>query len=417
MQDPLIDRANATAVDVIVDARPFLVDLAPASEVIPGFDPCELLHAGPPLEEHDVLCNALCGAIVGTLVLDGAAPHVAAAQALLREGRLRVRSGHERHAMCTFGGVIAASTPVFVVENRATGTRAYAAINEGRGAALRYGSTAPETLQRVRWLHGEFAAVLGTAIRSMGGCDLLPMIRDALAMGDELHSRQKAASALFHGAVAPAVCEAADTPAHASRVLAFLASNDFFFLPLAMASAESALVPAHGIERSSIVTAIAFNGARCGIRVSGLPGWCTARVPNVTGRYFKGFGERDAGPVIGDSEIMETLGLGAAALGGAPVLANYLGGNTAFGRRITGEMYAITLAEHPTLVLPGLDGRGAPLGIEVGKVLATGITPAFNTGIAHVDAGIGQVGAGHGRVPIECFEQAGRLLDRLAEVR
>lgn len=417
MQDPLIDRANARAIDIIVGARPFLVDLAPASAVIPELDPGELLHAGPPLADHDVWCNALRGAIAGTLAVDGAAPDVAAAQALLREGNMRLRSGHERHAMCTFGGVIAASTPVFVVENRAAGTRAYAAINEGRGAALRYGSTAPETLQRVRWLHGEFAAVLGSAIRHMGGCDLLPMMRDALAMGDELHSRQKAASALFHGAVAPAVCEAAETPAQASRVLAFLASNDFFFLPLAMASAESALVPAHGIAGSSIVTAIAFNGARCGIRVSGLPGWCTAPAPSVVGRYFKGFGERDAGPVIGDSEIMETLGLGASALGGAPVLANYLGGDTAFGRRITEEMYAITVTEHPAFALPCLDGRGAPLGIEVGKVLATGITPAFNTGIAHVDAGIGQIGAGHGRVPIECFEQAGRLLDRRAEVR
>jgi hypothetical protein len=184
-----------------------------------------------------------------------------------------------------------------------------------------------------------------------------------------------------------------------------------------MASAESALVPAHGIAGSSIVTAIAFNGARCGIRVSGLAGWCTAPVPSVVGRFFKGFGERDAGPVIGDSEIMETLGLGASALAGAPVLANYLGGDTAFGRRITEEMYAITVTEHPALALPGLDGRGAPLGIEVGKVLATGITPAFNTGIAHVAAGIGQIGAGHGRVPIECFEQAGRLLGRLAESR
>lgn len=417
MQDPLIDRANAAAIDVIVGARPYLVDLAPASEVIPGLDPSELLHAGPPLADDDVWCNALRGAIAGTLVLDGAALDVAAAQALLREGNVRLRSGHERHAMCTFGGVIAASTPVFVVENRATGARAYAAINEGRGAALRYGSTAPETLQRVRWLHDEFASVLGAAIRSKGGYDLQPIIRDALAMGDELHSRQKAASALFQGAVAPAVCELASTPAQASRVLAFLVTNDFFFLPLAMASAESALAPAHGVARSSIVTAIAFNGARCGIRVSGLPDWCTAPAPSVAGRYFKGFGELDAGPVIGDSEIMETLGLGASALAGAPVLANYLGGDTAFGRRITEEMYAITATEHPTLTLPCLDGRGTPLGIEVRKVLATGITPAFNTGIAHVDAGIGQIGAGHGRVPIECFEQAGRLLDRLADVR
>ncbi len=256
----------------------------------------------------------------------GAAPDLAAADAIVRSKTLQLRSGDEVNAACTFGGVITSATPVFEVENRTAGVRGFAAINEGRGAALRYGSTAPETLQRVRWLNGEFAEVIGTAIRSTGGIDVFAIINQALAMGDELHSRQKASSALFLGTIAPAVCDVAGSSAQASRVLAFLASNDFFFLPVAMASAKSAMVATQGIRHSSIVTAIAFNGARCGIRVSGLAGWSTAPVPIVSGHLFKGFSERDAGPVIGDSEIMETMGLGAFAMAGAPALAQYVGG-------------------------------------------------------------------------------------------
>jgi hypothetical protein len=329
---------------------------------------------------------------------------------MARSGRLRLRSASEVNATCTFGGVITAATPVFVVENRATGNRAFAAINEGRGAALRYGSTAYETLLRVRWLHGEFAAVLGAAIRGVGGIDTFALMSHALAMGDELHSRQKAASALFLAAVASAICDSAPTPASASSTLAFLATNDFFFLPLAMASAKSVMMAAEGIEDSSIVTAIAFNGAKCGIRVSGLSDWCTAPVPRISGHYFDGFNERVAGPVIGDSEIMETMGLGALSMANAPTLAKYLSGRSSFGSELTREMYETTITEHPRFKIPSLDERGTPLGIDVRQVVATRISPAFNTGIAHVETGIGQIGAGYGRVPIECFDEAAKRL-------
>jgi hypothetical protein len=404
------DRANELAIRRIVDGQPYLIDIRRADEVIADLAPDDVLHAGPPLAPGDAHCSALRGAIAGTLVVEGRAADLGFAEELARPGRLRLRSASEVNACCTFGGVITGATPVFVVENRASGIRAFAAINEGRGAALRYGSTAQETLQRVRWLHGEFADVLGTAIRSVGAIDTFALMSQALAMGDELHSRQKAASALFLAAVAPAICESARTPASASSILAFLAKNDFFFLPLAMASAKCMMAAAEGVDDSSIVTAIAFNGAKCGIRVSGLSDWCTAPVPRINGHYFEGFDERAAGPVIGDSEIMETMGLGALAMANAPTLAKFLGGRSTFGIDLTREMYETTVTEHPLFRVPCLDDRGTPLAIDVRQVAATRISPAFNTGIAHVDAGIGQIGAGYGRVPIECFDEAAKQL-------
>ena len=410
MNEEATDRANEAAIARIVDARPCLIDLKRADEAIPGIGLDDILHAGPPFTPDDAHCSALRGAIAGTLVVEGRAADPDRAEEIVHSQHLRLRSAAEVNAACTFGGVITAATPVFVVVNRACGIRAFAAINEGRGAALRYGSTAPDTLRRVRWLHGEFADVLGAAIRKLGGIDLFPLISQALAMGDELHSRQKAASALFLATVASAVCESAPSPAIASSTLAFLARNDFFFLPLAMASAKSAMAAAEGIEHASIVTAIAFNGARCGIRVSGIGDWCTAPVPQIDGHYFQRFDERVAGPVIGDSEIMETLGLGALAMANAPTLARYLNGQSSFGIDLTREMYRITVTEHPVFKVPCFDERGTALGIDVRSVVKTRIAPAFNTGIAHVDTGVGQVGAGYGRVPLECFDEAARRL-------
>ena len=159
------------------------------------------------------------------------------------------------------------------------------------------------------------------------------------------------------------------------------------------------------VDSSTIVTAIAFNGARCGIRVGGGQ-WATAPAPPIHGAYFRGYGARDAGPVIGDSEIMEALGLGACAMAGAPALARYVGGSVAQATAFTTEMYSVTVGEHPRFRIPALDGRGTPFGIDARKVIEMGIAPVFNTGIAHREAGVGQIGAGYGRVPLECFRAA-----------
>lgn len=229
-------------------------------------------------------------------------------------------------------------------------------------------------------------------------------------MGDEGHSRQKAASALLLAALAPAIADAGFQSAVTSKVLQFLAMNDFFFLPLAMAAAKSVManVTAPG---STLVTAIAFNGARCGIRVSGCGDqWFTSPVPPITGRYFESYSEADASPVIGDSEIVETMGLGAFAMAAAPALARYAGGSVEETIALTNQMYEITIDVHPRFTIPSLGFRGVPFGIDVNRVLARGTSPIFNTGIAHDRPGIGQIGAGYGRVPIDCFRHAAEKL-------
>ncbi len=399
--------ANAEALRRIMAAQPILVDLKLAGEVIPELAEHDLLHAGPPLKGWQEAGGALRGSILGALVHLGFAQNLKEAKSLAASGGIRLLPANDHHAGGTYAGVIARGTPVFVVENRASGNRACSALNEGRGKALRYGANDPETLARLAWLEGEFAAILGAAIRLSGGIDLFDILVQALHMGDDGHSRQKAASALFMNTIAPYVMETGFGPKETARALRVLAQNDIFFLPLTMAAGKATMEPAQGIPGSTVVTCLSANGIRFGIKVSGLGDrWVTAPVPVVQGRFFEGYGPPDANPVIGDSEIAETMGLGAFAMAGAPALARYVGGTPEEAMRLALEMYRITLAEHPRFTIPALGFRGTPTGIDVRKVVEHGLTPIFNTGIAHRVPGIGQIGAGFARTPLECFRTA-----------
>lgn len=402
-RESISDTANAEALRRIEAASARLVDIRSAGEVIPEMGDTDLLHAGPPLAGWEEACGALRGSILGTLIHLGHAGNVAEAEALASSGGIRLIPANDCHALGTYAGVIGRGTKVFVVENEAFGNRAFAAICEGRGKALRYGSHDAETLNRLAWIEEEFVQILGEAIKRAGGIDLFELLVQALHMGDDGHSRQKAASALFAKALAPYVVEVGFGAGETSRVLRFLGENEVFYLPLTMAAAKATMEAAEGIQGSTVVTYMGGNGVRWAIKVSGCPGkWFTAPVPPIEGRYFSGYGPEDASAVIGDSEIAETMGLGAFAMSAAPALAHYVGGTPEEARHLSTEMYAITLAEHPRLQIPALGYRGTPTGIDVRRVVETGIEPIFNTGIAHRTPGIGQIGAGYGRTPMAC---------------
>jgi hypothetical protein len=164
---------------------------------------------------------------------------------------------------------------------------------------------------------------------------------------------------------------------------------------------------AHGVAGSTVVTAMARNGTDFGIRVSGLgDGWFTAPAQVPDGLYFSGFSSADANPDIGDSTITETAGLGGFAMAAAPAIVTFVGGRPEDAVAATLEMYEITVAEHRHFTIPALGFRGAPTGIDVRRVVELGLTPRINTGIAHREAGVGQVGAGLVRPPAAVFEAA-----------
>jgi hypothetical protein len=405
-----VDAANREALRRLLDAHPVLVDVRPARDVVPGMTARTVLHAGPPLEWAR-MTGPVRGAVVGALLYEGLADTPETAETLAGSGALAFEPCHHHAAVGPMAGITTAGMPVFVVENRTGGTRSYATLNEGLGQALRYGAFAPEVIARLRWFEEVLGPALGEAVRRAGGVDIRTLIAQALQMGDECHNRNRAASALLIKTLAPQVA-ALDLPAsERTRILAFAAGNDHFFLNLGMAACKAALDAAHGVPGSSLVTAMARNGTEFGIRVSGLGDrWFTGPAEMPQGLYFPGFGPEDANPDMGDSAITETGGLGAFAMGGAPAIVQFVGGTPADALRYTQRMYEITLGESDAYRIPALDFRGTPTGIDVRLVLQTGILPQINTGIAHRRPGIGQIGAGLVRPPAGCFEQAGRAL-------
>jgi hypothetical protein len=311
--------------------------------------------------------------------------------------------------------------PVLVVRNRAkgAGNRTFCTINEGLGKVMRFGANDALVLERLAWLRDEFGPALAAALRSVGGIELSPLIARGLAMGDEMHQRNVACSALVLRALAPALAKCAPSGEIASRAIAFIGANEQFFLNIAMAMGKCMTDPAYGIEASSVVTTMCRNGTEFGIRVSATgDSWFTAPVELPKGLYFPGYSERDANGDMGDSAIVETIGLGAFAMAASPAVAGFVGaGRASDAQAYTRAMADITVARNPKWALPALDMEGVPLGIDIRRVIESGVRPAINTGIAHRKAGVGQVGAGIARAPQGCFEGALRAFAATLGVR
>lgn len=401
-----IDEANALAIQRVLAATPVLTGIGRAIDVIPGMDENLLLHAGPPLS-WDRMSGPVRGAVVGALLYERRARTEEEAVALVASGRIRFEPCHHHAAVGPMAGIVSPSMPVYIVENRQAGTRAYATLNEGYGRVLRYGAYGEDVLERLRWIERTLAPAIGRALERAGGIDMKTLIAQALQMGDEGHNRNKAASALLGRLLGPHLVHTGMPAEDLSQVFRYFAENDIAALNPVMAACKATMDAAGGIAGSTLVVAMARNGTEFGIRVSGLGDrWFTAPAEIPRGLYFPGFAADDANPDVGDSAITETAGIGGFAMAAAPAIVAFVSGTARDALASTLEMYEITLAENPAFGIPALDFRGTPTGIDIRKVVRTGILPRITTGIAHRRAGVGQIGAGLVRPPRACFEQA-----------
>jgi hypothetical protein len=399
--DEKTEQANVEALRRILAADPVLAEVRRAGELIPQLDAERLLlHAGPPIEWQR-MCGPMRGAVCGAIVFEGWAGDLAAAEKLAASGAVKFAPNHHFGAVGPMTGITTRSMPLLVVENRKFGNWAACTINEGLGKVMRFGGNDAEVLARLAWLRDEFGPVLGRALAAVNGIALNPLIARGLTMGDEMHQRNVACTSLLLRMLAPRLAESV-------KALEFIGANDQFFLNVAMAMGKSMLDPARGIAGSTIVTAMARNGTDFGIRVAGQgEAWFTAPVEMPQGLYFPGFSAADANPDMGDSAILEAIGLGAFSMAAAPAVAGFVGaGGFRDAVATTRAMSEIAAARHPQWMIPALEFGGAPVGIDARRVVETRIAPAINTGIAHKRAGVGQVGAGVARAPLACFEKA-----------
>ncbi len=402
-----IEQANAVAVERLRAAEPVLIDVERADEAVPELASGIVLHAGPPVP-WEQMCGPLRGAIVGALRYENLASAEEEVESLVARGRVMLGDNHSRGVVGPMAGVVTRSMPVFKVLNRTYGNVAYVPINEGVGKVLRFGANDEHVVARLQWIERTLGPALKAAIRRAGGIDLGVIIARALTMGDELHQRNVAASLLLARQLLPHLIQADLSEPAKSSVIDFILGNEQFFLNLAMAAAKASADPASGIDFSTVVTAMSRNGTTFGIRVSGLGNqWWTAQSEVPRGLYFPGYSHVDANPDMGDSAIVETVGLGGFSMAAAPAVVRFLGIDSSVDAlRVTREMEEITLSMSAKYLLPPLNFTGAPLGIDIRKVVRTGIAPVINTGIAHRHAGIGQIGAGIVQAPLGAFEAA-----------
>lgn len=401
-----IDQANKMAVEHMMAARPILRTVAMARDVIPGMRDNLLLHAGPPIT-WERASGPMKGAIVGALIYEGLAEDWDSAESLITSGQIDLEPCHEHNAVGPMAGVTSASMMVYAVENSTHGNWAYSNLNEGYGKVLRYGAYAPDVLKKLRWMNTTLGPLLARALSLSGGLDIRALLAEALHMGDEGHNRNKAGSIIFTTRLAPHILMSTDNRFVAATVLRFLGDNALSVLNPVMAACKAMADAGHGVAGSTIMTTMARNGTDLGIRVSGLGDrWFTGPVGQPDGLYFPGFTAADASGDIGDSTITETAGIGAFAMAAAPAIVTFISGTPELALNTTLSMYEITVAEHSAFTIPVLGFRGTPVGVDIRKVVELGIRPQINTGIAHKDPGVGQVGAGLVLPPMNVFEEA-----------
>jgi len=400
-----IDQANAEVLRRLDTGVPMLVDVRAAADVVPGLGDRTLLHPGPPIAWDDV-CDPLRRSMRAAVVAEGWAPDVDEADTLLSTGRVALAAANEHSTVVPMATALGPSMPVWVVENAAGGTRAFAPIGQGSGDVAWMGRESPAAIVRLGFLRDIAGPRLARIVARIGPVDVFALAAQGVQMGDDVHMRTQASTNLLIRSMLPAIPTLPDDAATVA-FCEYLSANHLFFLTLAMAGAKSLTLAAEQVEGSTMVTTMARNGTTYGVRLAGSDRWFRAPAPPVEDALFHpGYGPADAGLDIGDSAVLELVGLGGPATAGSPAVAAFLGGSMADAARVTEAMRRICAGESSRFKLPTMDFRGTPLGVDVRRVVETGVTPKVNTGILHAHAGLGQVGAGVATAPAAAFRDA-----------
>ena len=408
LQDPRVEAANAATLARMLESRPVWVDVAPAGEAIPGSSRTPSSTPGRPSLSRTCATRS-SGRWRGRPSSRGSsAPPRSSARACGKGDPppAQLRAGQRRR----HDGVVSASMPVVVVENAAAGNRSWSTFNEGKGNVIWMGAYDAATLERLRWMRDVLGPTLRQAVRrSDGGLDVFKVIAEGLQMGDEVHARSAACTLLLLRWLVPLLLRADDGAGAGAlrRVVEFLGGNNHSFLSLTIAAAKVTADAAHGVPHSTVVTAMSRNGVEFALRVGGAPGWTIApTAPMDEAIYYSGYTAADAAGDIGDSAIIETAGLGGLVIGAAPSVSSFVGGGMQRSREAMEAMRALCVGTNPRFAPAAVDFLQPGLGIDLRQVVRLGVTPLVDTGVLHKASGVGQIGTGVARAPLEVFHRA-----------
>lgn len=409
VNDSEINQANEIAMSRYLASQPVLVDVMLAKEAITGLNGTKrILHAGPPIAWDD-MCGPVQGAILGAILYEKWAATLDEALQLIQNKSVVVEPCHHFNAVGPMAGIISPSMPLWVIKDAHHPDNApvFCNFNEGLGKVLRFGANSQEVIDRLNWMGTELMQAMKAAIDQTSGIELKPIMAQALHMGDEVHNRNAAATGLLLKQLIPALLNTSLEQAKIKKSIEFIMQNDHFFLNLSMAASKCMLNAAKGVPNSTMITVMARNGVNFGIQMSGTgEAWFQAKANPVNGLFFPGYGVEDAAADLGDSAITETAGVGGFAMASSPAIVKFVGGTPQDATNNSHLMQAITIGSNPAFTLPALNFTPTAAGIDARKVVDTGILPIINTGIAHKQAGVGQIGAGITTAPLSCFVDA-----------
>lgn len=408
LQGAAVEEANAKTIARMMDSRPLWIDVQPALQAIPGMEPCNLLHSGPPIDFHD-MCDPQQRAVEAAAIFEGWVTDRAGLETKLGTGEIKLRPNYELGSVGAMCGIISPSMQVIVTENVTHGNRSWSTFNEGKGNVIWMGTYDKGTIERLRWMRDVLAPSLRAALRTRGeGIDIFKIIAEGTLMGDEVHARSAACTLLLLRQLMPMLLATDIERGTVARIIEFISQNNHSFLSLTLTACKAAADAAHGIPNSTVVTAMSRNGVNFALRVGGIKDkWFIApTAPMDEAIYYSGYGPDDAAGDIGDSAIVETAGLGGMIIGAAPSISSFVGGSMQHSRQAMASMRAICAGANPAFAPGAVDFTPAPLGVDIRKVVRQGVTPIIDTGVLHKASGVGQIGTGIARAPMAAFHQA-----------
>jgi hypothetical protein len=407
LQCPEVEEANARTLQRMMASRPVWIDVQPAIFAIPGFEPFQLLHSGPPIDFGD-MCDPQQRAVEAAAVFEGWVADRDGLITQLKRGQIKLRPNYELGSVGPMCGILSPSMPVIVTENQTYGNRSWATFNEGKGNVMWMGTYDQGTIDRLRWMRDVLAPNLRAALHTRKDfIDIFKLIAEGTLMGDEVHARSAATTLLLLRQLVPMLLATDADKATIARIVEFISQNNHSFLSLTMTACKVAADAAHGIPHSTVVTAMTRNGVDFALRVGGIDDWfITKTAPMDEAIYYSGYGPEDAAGDIGDSAIVETLGLGGMIIGAAPSISSFVGGTMQHSRQAMATMRSICAGANPAFAPGAVDFTPAPLGIDIRKVVRLGITPIVDTGVLHKASGVGQIGTGIARAPMAAFVKA-----------
>ena len=299
---------NPEAKRIIDASDPYWVDVMPAGEFL-ELPEKTILHSGPPIG-YGRMCVLHRRGMANACLFEGWAKTAGEAEAMLSRGEVRVAAAMDYATVGSGAGIVTASVPLLVVEDRTTGLRAGVFPGEGRfgGGFCGWGVYSPEIAANLAYMRDRLFPPLVSVLRDAGGFPLRALFAEAIRMGDELHSCQKAIDYLFTRAIVPYALKCPN----AAELLEYFAATDRFTHNFGQAASRAALLGVAAAGVKGALVAAGGNGVEYGVKFADEPDkWHVAPSPMIVGPYLTPGAKRENQlPWIGDSSITECRGWG-----------------------------------------------------------------------------------------------------------